>query len=259
MYEDKKPNSRLTRYANEAKTSRKLTRMIPPLMAAAVILLVFMYLLSLLFTRYGSFTIKIKDYGDRDYALALSESDGFQRNSSRLNATEVKNITNISYLSLPNDLNDVNGSHNGENYLAYTFYVKNTGEKPCGYRYSLVVTKSTLGIDAAARVRLYYNPDYYRVNTGEYTHLGDYVDYAKPKTGGNGAPEIDEPDKRVMTNFLSADVVVEGAEENFEPGDIAKMTIVIWLEGEDPDCNDDILGGQFKVDMVVEIVGAEED
>ena len=30
---------------------------------------------------------------------------------------------------------------------------------------------------------------------------------------------------------------------------------VSWLEGNDPDCTDDVLGGQFKVDMLFEIIG----
>jgi hypothetical protein len=37
----------------------------------------------------------------------------------------------------------------------------------------------------------------------------------------------------------------------YKTGDITKFTIVIWLEGDDPDCVDSIIGGQFKVDMSI--------
>ena len=43
----------------------------------------------------------------------------------------------------------------------------------------------------------------------------------------------------------------------FKPGDISKITVVIWIEGNDPDCTDDILGGEFKVDMVMNVVAEE--
>ena len=32
-----------------------------------------------------------------------------------------------------------------------------------------------------------------------------------------------------------------------KPGDIDKYTLVIWIEGSDAECTDDILGGEFGV------------
>ena len=37
--------------------------------------------------------------------------------------------------------------------------------------------------------------------------------------------------------------------ENFNPGDIDKFTIVIFLEGDDPECLDNIIGGEMKMHM----------
>lgn len=257
MIEEKKPSSYIRRNASEAKVSRRYKRIIPAVGGLSLALLLVVYVIALLVTQHGSFTISVKDYGDRSLSLALSENDSFKHSTSTLKATEVVNMNNITYTALPDDLNDVNGSHNGENYLAYTFYVKNTGEKKCSYNYSLMITRATVGIDAAVRVRIYYDPNYYVAETGEYGLSGDYTDYAKPKTGGNGMPETD-PGNRVMTNFFSNDIVAKERKDNFAPGDISKFTVVIWLEGEDPDCTDDVLGGQFKVDMNMEIVNAED-
>ena len=254
MIDEKRPESTVRRQAREAKRFRTYKRVLLPIIAACTILMVMVYLASVLFSKNGSFTITIKDFGDRKYSLALSETDSFRSYSSRLSATAVKNVTNIDGNTLPSNLNDTNGSHNGDDYLAYTFYVKNTGEETCSYKYSLVITRATVGIDAAARVRIYYTSDYYKSETGEYNYGGDYIDYAKPKTGGNGKPEVD-PVNREMTNFVSDDTVAEGTIGNFAVGDISKITVVIWLEGNDPDCTDDVLGGQFKVDMQMEIVG----
>ena len=52
--------------------------------------------------------------------------------------------------------------------------------------------------------------------------------------------------------------VTDGTVNGFKPGDITKITVVIWLEGNDPDCTDNILGGQFKLDMIFDIVGMGE-
>lgn len=254
MSDVKKPRSALRNSAEEVKKSRYSRKVILPIVGAIIILLVILYLASFALDGYGSFTISVKDYGSRKYALALCENDGFRKNNSRLEAESAKNVDNIAASVLPSDLNDINGSHNGENFIAYTFYVKNTGEEVCSYRYSLIITRATLGVEAAARVRIYYNPDYYKAAENEYSYKNDYVDYAKARTGGNGEPEID-PVNRRMTNFVSDDVIAEGETYNFMPGDIAKVTVVIWLEGNDPDCTDDVLGGQFKVDMVFEIDG----
>lgn len=199
----------------------------------------------------------VKDYGDKKYSLSLSESADFRYSTSILKAEEVINMNNITYTALPRDLNDLDGSHNGENYLCYTFYIKNSGENECSYKYSLDITRATVNVDAAVRVRVYYDDFYYKSESDEYTRLGNYTDYAKPATGGNGAPEID-PGGRVMTNFLNNDTVMQGVTDGFAPGDISKMTVVIWLEGEDPDCTDDVLGGQFKVDMNIEVLRPEE-
>lgn len=256
MTDDKMTPQNLKRSADSVKLHKRLKKLIPAIGGCAMSLLVVMYVVALMITQHGSFTISVKDYGDRSLSLTLSENDSFKQATSTLKAVEVVNMNNITYTALPTDLNDVNGSHNGENYLAYTFFVKNSGEKNCTYDYSLDITRATVDIDAAVRVRVYYEPFYYVAESDIYNNNGDYIDYAKPKTGGNGAPEID-PGGREMTNFLTNDTVMAGRTENFAVGDISKFTVVIWLEGEDPDCTDEVLGGQFKVEMNMEIINSE--
>ena len=42
--------------------------------------------------------------------------------------------------------------------------------------------------------------------------------------------------------------------EGFEPKDRDKYTVVIWLEGNDPDCLDNIIGGTIKFNMNFHII-----
>ena len=39
--------------------------------------------------------------------------------------------------------------------------------------------------------------------------------------------------------------------EYFKVGDIDKYTIVIWVEGDDPECTDDLIGGEIKMHMTL--------
>ena len=90
-----------------------------------------------------------------------------------------------------------------------------------------VVAKSNIIPDDAIRIRVYKNDS--------------FVTYAK--LGRSGVPERDtvafEDDTHAALDHV----------ENFMPGDVIKYTIVIWLEGNDPECTDNLLGGEIKLHM----------
>ena len=65
------------------------------------------------------------------------------------------------------------------------------------------------------------------------------------KAASNGEPEKD------TEKFYSDDIVAVKGRTNFKEGDIDKFTIVIYLEGDDPDCIDDLIGGQMKMHMEI--------
>ena len=37
--------------------------------------------------------------------------------------------------------------------------------------------------------------------------------------------------------------------KDFKVGDIDKYTIVIWVEGDDPECKNNLIGGEIKMHM----------
>ena len=39
--------------------------------------------------------------------------------------------------------------------------------------------------------------------------------------------------------------------KDFKPLDLDRYTIVVWLEGDDPDCTDPLIGGELKMHMVI--------
>ena len=226
------------RTAEEVKRYRVFKKMIPRIMALAVLVLIIGYIIAVLYTKMGAFTVFVDKYDNLDYALTLSESPNFESYTARLNAAISESITNIDGETLPDWLNNVDGEHNGDNYIAYTFYCKNAGKNTVTYSYELYIANMTNDIEKAARIRLYVD--------------GEYTDYAYARTDG-----VDGPEPGTVA-FRSAKTVVKNNIENFAPGDVTKYTVVIWLEGNDPDCVDKILGGRMKVDMLMEIQRDED-
>ena len=77
---------------------------------------------------------------------------------------------------------------------------------------------------------------------------GEKTVYGKTKSNGKGKEsDCDE-------EFLASTVVMRTQKEGFEPKDRDKYTVVIWLEGNDPDCLDNIIGGTIKFNMNFHII-----
>ena len=56
-----------------------------------------------------------------------------------------------------------------------------------------------------------------------------------------------------MQNRLESDTIVCSYEEsNFLVGNVDKYTIVIWMEGDDPECVDRIIGGSVELSMNID-------
>ena len=45
--------------------------------------------------------------------------------------------------------------------------------------------------------------------------------------------------------------------EDFKPGDVDKYTILMWVEGNDPECVNEILGGHMKMSMTFSVEDEE--
>ena len=238
MDKTKKGSSYLARTAAEVKNYRTCKRVIPVIMGVIAVLLVLLYVIAVMYTRFGSFTVSVNKYHQLQHWLSLCESASFNRPTSRLECMASEEITNIDGATLDDlDLGAVDGIDSGDNYLCYTFYCKNTGNETIDFDYSIDIANMTLGVEKAARIRLQTNR-----NGQDFTRT-DYARAAGVDAQGNTLPEPG------TVAFFSKYVVMQDSVTSFAPGDMMKFTVVIWLEGPDPDCLDDIIGGQFKVDM----------
>ncbi len=234
----RKQNRTLRRSAGEIKQYRTWMRILPTVISILTLLLIIIYIIAALYSKYGSYTVMVSKYDHVKYALTLSETPDFTTPTARLNAKASQDITNISVNDLPLDLDNINGEHSGKNYVAYTYYMKNAGSNVVDTEYMIYIANMTQEIEKAVRVRLYVN--------------GEYIDYARTRTDGMGP----EPN---TTEFLTETIIVRKQIKEYQPDEIVKFTVVIWLEGDDPDCVDSIIGGQFKIDMAVSVIGLSEE
>ena len=193
-----------------------------------ILTLATVYAVSMLKTRSGSFVISALNKEDSLYAISLSETAAFLNPTTRLNSGAIEGMDNITYSWLPEDLETQDGGHNGENYIAYSFYMGNTGQRALDYEGKLLIDYATLHIDEAVRIMVIKN--------------GERTIYACPQQGS----DVPEPD---TVAFTSSTVAMTTRTENMEPGTSDHYTVVIWLEGEDPQCVDSVKGGRMGMRM----------
>ena len=217
---------------------KKLKRIIfVSLLFFFLILLILYYTIGIIYNS-GNFSVTLDRNLYFDKGLIIYDDEDYKVYRSELLAPAPETFDNISYKWLPEDIDKRDGgSHNGDNYLAYTFYVENTGTDVSDYWNEVVIEDVIKNVDEAVRMRIYKN--------------GEYVTYAK--LGANGQPEPN------TVAFIDEKTIATGHTENFKPGDIDKYTIVLWVEGSDPECTDNILGGEFKVHMLFNSEHVDEE
>jgi len=177
----------------------------------------------------GRFTVSLdKNLRDRKN-IYLSENGKTEGRTIKLTADTIDYMDNISVKWLPEDIDKVStGAHNGDNYIAYTFYIMNLGKQTIHYWYEIDIDDTVKNVDEAIRVMVYQN--------------GNPKIYAK-------ASKINGKAEEGTIKFTSKDMVCLEERKDFKPGDKDRYTVVVWIEGDDPECKNDLLGGEIKMHM----------
>lgn len=208
------------------------------ILSIALLVLALVFIVLGVIYKGGKFTITLDKRLSSESGIVIYEDSEIKESKRKLSARDLEFMDNISIDWIPQNIDtESDGSHNGENYIAYTFYIENEGEETINYWYSIMIDDVIKNVDEAARVMVYLN--------------GDRRVYAKVNSYTN------EPEEDTLP-FYSKDEAVLEQRKDFKPGDIDKFTIVIWLEGDDPDCIDNILGGEIKMHMEIREEHKEE-
>ncbi len=171
----------------------------------------------------GDFTVSI-DQHQGNKSIALSETRGFANPTDNLSTIGIPNTWNITLADIPDGVDsDAGGAKNGQNYFVYTFFLKNTGTETLDYNERLTLMDNELNAVKAVRFALYRD--------------GQRTIYASP--AANGQKEDFACDEAFTgdINLMNKD------QTGIEPGQIVRYTVVVWFEGNDPECIDNILGG----------------
>ena len=215
---------------------RKIRVIKTGLLMMLVFLIIIYFLLRIVYET-GYFTVSLDPNLAKKSGLVMYESKETKEERKILKATKVEFMDNISVKWLPENLNnEADGSHNGDNYLAYTFYLENKGSDPINYWYSILIDEVIKNVDRAIRIMVYRNDEqkiYAQANrtTGE------------PENG--------------TEKFKSDTEIALENRKGMQPGDIDKFTIVVYLEGDDPECDDSLIGGEMKMHMDITEVHSE--
>lgn len=241
-----------------------------------VAILTVMYIMAAFYTQSGEFVINIDKTLAHD-GFYISDTTDFDEKLISLRGKAVVNADNISIFDISSDVLAVDGEHNGENYVAHTFYVKNETGQTIDYRYTLNIRAEHKNADEAVWVLVSKN-DKQQIFALEGKEGKPEVQYsiyefpfrkyaefekkqyqkATPEEAGIDEAELldlstferlDKVYKLETTPFASEKVVTTGFREGIKDGEYDKYTVVIWYEGEDPECTDDIIGGWVECYM----------
>ena len=143
--------------ANEIKRRKKAIRVITIILLLLLLLLTIFYFVFGIIYSTGNFSITLDKnlYYEKDTIIYNDPSYKIYR--SELYADTLESFDNITEKWLPDDLDDYYGSHNGENYIAYTFYTENIGTDINDYWSEVIIDDSIKNVDAAVRIRIYKN------------------------------------------------------------------------------------------------------
>lgn len=246
------------------------------------LLIAFLFILWILmywWSRAGDLVIDVDRLAEQK-GIILCETSDFKNPETLLSGTGVDNVTNITYAWLTDDMSidgDISyldnyksekdskidgGSHNGdsnngrsskkgkdtagENYLAYTFYCKNVGAGTVDYNATLINNGAAKSMDDAVRVVVFKN--------------GEPTCYAKSKHKSSEAEDDSAfiPKSLKQKKWINSEKIMTTETKNFKNGDVDKYTVLMWVEGNDPECINDIMGGHMKMSMTFHVEDDEE-
>ena len=242
------------------------------LLLLSIMVVVVLFALSWITTLRGHFTINMSEGMFRE-GFTLSENPEFTNPSTYLVCTPLEHVPCRSIQDIPEDVDQYDGMH-GTTYFAYTYYIRNEGDVAVDYKWELALNSESKNMAEAVWVMIFED--------------GKMLFYAKKGADGQTEciPAMDVTNQGYLSpplqklsqdpegqyamigtqgpitywrviprDFISDYVVTQGTRTHMQPQEVHKYTVVMWLEGDDPDCNDDIIGGHLGLEVHMEMLG----
>jgi len=226
--------------ADKLKKRKKRERVVMIVLLALLLLLIIAYFILRIVYSAGSFVISMDKNTYLNSNLVMYESLNDRSSVIKLTTSKLEFMDNISIHWIPDNINLVaEGPHSKDNYIAHSFYLENQGEETINYWYSVTIDDIIKNVDDAVRVMIFINDDrFIYAKKSPITGKEEPI-YYHTKNSEPTIPFTDNPDGSI----------IRAARKGMNPGERDKVTVVIWLEGDDPECVNAILGGEMKMHM----------
>lgn len=214
----------------------------------------------------GRYTISVSEEMFQD-GFTLSDNAEFTNPTTQLFASPAEYVPCVSIAQIPEDIDEIDGEHS-DVYFAYTYYIRNEGENTVDYTWVLNINAESLELSKGAWILVFEDgePTIYaspNTKTGNEEALPDYSDDTRGYSNlplQELAPDSDQFEpvatvgnrtywRVIPKKFHTEKVITGGNQKGVAPMEVHKYTVVMWLEGDDPDTTDELIGGHMGVEM----------
>ena len=244
------------------------------MLGALLAMLAILFFMAVVTQIRGFFTINLSRGMFRE-GFTLSDTVGFEYPTTQLLAVPAQGVPCISINQIPENVDDIDGEHN-DNYFAYTFYIRNEGDSTVDYAWRLHLNAESKNASTACwcivfedgEMRVYAKPG----ADGSVEALPAFGDNSRgftrvPLLMSEESDQLQLITSRgaldyyrvVPESFVSDKVLVDGVQRGLHPDEVHKYTVVLWIEGDDPQCDDSLVGAYLGARMDFQLEGSSMD
>lgn len=247
------------------------------LLGSLVALLLAFFIMSLVTQMRGHFTINMTSDLFRE-GFSVCEKQEFDTPSSMLYSVPLEGAMCVSIVDIPDEFLETDGYCYGEDYFAYTFYIRNDGESIVDYEWQLRINSESKNLSSATWAMVFEDEKMviyaeaeddgsiealpaFNDNSRGYLKM-PFVDYALYPNEQFEQLDVDSsiPYYRVIPMSFEDDITIAtGRQTQVIPDAMHKYTVVLWLEGDDPDCTNELIGGHLGLEMNFKLINIHEE
>ncbi|MGN0771420.1 MAG: hypothetical protein ACI4MI_02415 [Christensenellales bacterium] len=208
--------------------------------------------------------------------LALSETADFSKPATMLDmkGPDVMEAMTYSDIRIDSETITKEGPHGSSGYIAYTVFLKNVADyKSLKYKTAITLPKAAKDVDKAIRIMVVtyrdgQEPDIKVYAEAKAPDTPEYIAYNSDdfelqqpitlsmlnagKGGFEGAIQLSSNKTQPFLGYVEGSWdyhidLIQG--QDLGPSEVVKYMVIMWLEGSDAQCKDDILGGYCTVEI----------
>ena len=198
-------------------------------------------------TQVGNFVITLER---SEVNLSLSEDASLKDRSSRIVYPGTNELSDITYQDIPNDISSGDGNKSiTKQYLCYSFFVNNESNRSVDYAFDFALVDDDGWMMSMLRVMIIVG------NVGKE----EGVVFALPEDSEDKktmlVKELNKYTPYVTREMdLTDEIIFSMTGKDLKINQSEKFTIVMWIEGCDPDCTGLRLDAKLKAEIRITAV-----